>query len=119
MIVTVNSLLLVAVCGMLASILIGRVLERLWLILTLVSAGATLVAAMAALAGGADWEWRSEFLVGGEPLHLRIDGISALFLVLLCVVGGAATVYGREYWSESGASAFRPRRVACGGAVCC
>jgi hydrogenase-4 component B len=86
---------------MFVSILIGRVTERLWLAATLVSASATLAAAISVLAGGADWEWRGGFLVGGEPLHLRIDGISAFFLVLLCVVGGAATVYGREYWSET------------------
>jgi hydrogenase-4 component B len=79
----------------------ARKTPRLWLAATLLSASAALIAAIAVLAGGADWEWRSGFLVGGEPLHLRIDGISALFLVLLCVVGGAATVFGREYWSEA------------------
>jgi hydrogenase-4 component B len=110
MIVTVVPLPFVAVCGMFVSILIGRATERLWLAATLVSASATLVAAISVLAGGADWEWRGGFLVGGEPLHLRIDGISALFLVLLCVVGGAATVFGREYWSE----AAHPRSARAG-----
>jgi hydrogenase-4 component B len=75
--------------------------ERLWLATTLVVVVAVLLAAVTVLAGGADWEWRSGFLVGGEPVHLRIDGISAFFLVLLCVVGGAGTVYGREYWAEA------------------
>jgi hydrogenase-4 component B len=84
----------------LAGILIGRVSERLWLAAMLTSLGATLAAAISVLAGGADWEWRGGFPVGGELPHLRMDGISAFFLVLLCVVGGAATVYGREYWSE-------------------
>ncbi len=74
---------------------------RLWLATTLLGASAAAVPAISVLAGGPDWEWHSGFLVGGEPLHLRIDGISALFIVLLCVVGGAATVYGQEYWAET------------------
>jgi hydrogenase-4 component B len=49
---------------------------------------------------GAGWEWSSGFLVGGEPLHLRLDGLSAFFLVLLCVVGGAGSVYSRDYWPD-------------------
>ena len=31
---------------------------------------------------------------------LRLDGISALFLVLLCVAGGAASIYALEYWAD-------------------
>jgi hydrogenase-4 component B len=85
---------------MVLSILVGRVAERFWLTATLVGATAALVAAVRVLAGGADWEWRSGFLLGGEPLHLRLDAVSALFLVLLCVVGGAGAVYGRGYWTE-------------------
>ena len=51
---------------------------------------AGLSAALTVLLGGADWEWRSGFSLGGEPIHLRLDGLSALFLALLWVVGGAA-----------------------------
>ena len=61
------------------------------------------------LFGGADWEWRSGFLLGGEPLHLRLDAVSALFLVLLSVVGGAGGVYAREYWSDHHYPASAPR----------
>ena len=86
--------------GLSAGVAVAHKAPRLWLATTLLSAGAALIAAISVLAGDAGWEWRSQFLVGGEPLHLRIDGISAFFLVLLCVVGGASTVYGREYWSE-------------------
>ena len=93
-------LLLVAAGGMLVSILVGRAAERFWLTATLVGATAALVAAGRVLAGGAEWEWRSGFLLGGEALHLRLDAVSALFLVLLCVVGGAGAVYGRGYWTE-------------------
>jgi hydrogenase-4 component B len=91
--------LLIAAAATLASILAGWTAPRIWLIATLVSVGAALAAAMAVL-GGMDWDWRSGFAVGGERLHLRLDGISAFFLVLLSVVGGVASIYAREYWAD-------------------
>jgi hydrogenase-4 component B len=33
-------------------------------------------------------------------VHLRLDAVSALFLALLGLVGGAGAVYGRDYWTE-------------------
>src|ERR1035437_1449418 len=97
----VAALLLVATGGLLASILIGRIAARLWLMVTLISVIAGFAAGVMVLVGGGnEWEWRSAFLVGGEPLHLRLDAISAFFLVLLCVIGGAGAIYGREYWSS-------------------
>jgi len=101
-----------AAVGFSAGVAFACKTPRLWLATTLLSASAALIASISVLAGGADWEWRSEFLVAGEPLHLRVDGISAFFLVLLCVVGGASTVYGREYWSEKAhPRSARPGRV--------
>ena len=97
---TPGSLLLVAALGSLAAILAGYWAPRVWLAATLVEMGAVLAAAVLVLAGGADWEWRNAFPVGGEPLHLRLDGLSALFLALLGVVGGAASVYAHEYWAD-------------------
>lgn len=47
------------------------------------------------------FDWRSKFTVGGEALHLQLNAISAFFLMLLGVVGGAATVYALEYWSDT------------------
>jgi len=38
--------------------------------------------------------------LGGEVVHLRLDAVSALFLALLGLVGGAGAAYGREYWTE-------------------
>ena len=93
-------LLSLAAGGMLVSILAGRGAERVWLTATLAGMVAALAAAVTVLAGGADWEWRSGFLVGGEALQFRLDAISAFFLVLLCVVGGVCAVYGREYWAD-------------------
>ncbi len=86
---------------MVASLLVGRAAPRVWLATTLAGVTAALLAAVIVLTGGADWEWRSSFLLGGEPLHLRLDGLSAFFLVLLCVVGGAGSVYAREYWTDN------------------
>ncbi|HTQ31843.1 MAG TPA: proton-conducting transporter membrane subunit [Opitutaceae bacterium] len=86
--------------GLVAAILVGHAAPRLWLVLTLGGMGAALCAAFFVLRGGAEWNWRSGFPVGGEPLHLRLDALSALFLALLSVVGGAGAVYAREYWPD-------------------
>lgn len=93
-------LLLSAVVGQLASMLASRGVPRLWLAGTLAAGVAALAAAMTVLTGGADWEWRSEFLLCGEILHLRLDGIGALFMALLAVVGSAGAVYAVEYWAD-------------------
>lgn len=105
-------LLLAATGAMLVGIVAARKAPRLWLCSTLVGAFAALSAATAVLAGRSDWDWRSEFTVGGEALHLRLDGISAFFMVLLCFVGGAASVYARGYWADEA----HPRS-ACSGRV--
>ena len=94
-------LLLVAAGGIFAGILTGRASARFWLGATLVSVTAALAAAVRVLVGGNDWEWRSALLLGGEPLHFRLDAISAYFLVLLCVIAGAGAVFGHEYWSNT------------------
>ena len=74
---------------------------RAWLTATLTAALAALAAAVWVLADGAIWEWRPEFLVGGEAVHLRLDALSAFFLALLAVIGGVCSVYSREYWSDA------------------
>jgi len=73
---------------------------RVWLAGILVGASAGLVAAAMVLTSGSVWDWRSLACVGGEPLHFRLDAISALFLALLCLISGAGAVYAREYWSD-------------------
>src|SRR5512135_3768142 len=92
--------LLLAAAFLAAGIAVGRRWPRIWLALTLAGTVAALVAAGVVLVGAPAWEWRSGFSVGGEPLHLRLDGLSAMFLVLLSVVGGAGTVYAHEYWPD-------------------
>ena len=93
-------LLLIAAGGMVAGMLLGRGAPRLWLGLTVTGIAAGLAAAISVLAGGLDWEWWSACSVGGEPVHLRLDGVSAFFLVLLGVVGGTGAVYSHEYWAD-------------------
>ena len=99
--------LLLTICGIgiLASVLIGVFAPRLWLACVLAGTAGSLGAAAISLGTGQVWELQSALTVGGEPVHLRLDGLSALFLVLLSLVGGAGAVYAREYWSGHGASA--------------
>lgn len=106
---TPEPLIAVSAFGLVAGILLGPRWPRLWLALTLVAASSCLTAAVLVLGGAEEWQWRSEFPVGGEPIHLRLDGLSALFLVLLNVVGGAGAVYAREYWSDSHYPESAPR----------
>ena len=72
---------------------------------------AVLVAALAVLFGQNEWEWTSNFVLGGERVHMRLDGLSALFLAIVSVIGGAGAAYARDYWpdSEYPASAARGR----------
>ncbi|MCL4179559.1 MAG: NADH-quinone oxidoreductase subunit H [Verrucomicrobia bacterium] len=71
------------------------------------------MAAMAAgswvLVTGGVWDWQSPVRIGGEALHLRLDALSALFLVLVAVLGGAGALYAWEYWSDAGHPVSAPR----------
>lgn len=106
---TPGDLLLLAGSSLVASILVGPRWPRVWLAFTLAGALAAMVAATNVLVGGADWEWRSAFLLGGEPLHLRLDGLSAFFLALEAIVGAAGAAYARQYWSDTEYRASAPR----------
>jgi len=98
---TPGVLLLFAASALVAGIVAGPWSSRTWLGLTLMATTTALAAALAVLLGSADWNWSSTFPVGGEVLHFRLDGVSALFLVLLSVVGGAGAAYAHEYWSDA------------------
>jgi hydrogenase-4 component B len=97
-----GALLLVAAASLVAGIGLGPWLRRTWLALTIGGAALALGAAIPVLLGppSAAWEWRSVFLLGGEPLHLRLDGVSALILALVAVVGGTGALYASEYWPD-------------------
>jgi hydrogenase-4 component B len=107
---TVAPLLGIAAAALLLAIVAGRFAPRVWRAATLLGATAAFAAAVLVLAGGDEWDWRSALLLGGESLHFRLDALSAFFLVLLCVVGGAGTVYGQEYWAD----AAHPRSAPAG-----
>lgn len=104
-------LLLLAALGGVLGIASGPRSARVWIASTLGGTLAGLIASGMVLAGASSWEWRSGITLGGELVHLRLDALSALFLALLCVVGGAGALYAREYWSPEHypASAARGR----------
>lgn len=106
---TPGPLLLLAFVALMTGVVVGVRLSRCWLALTVIGTAAGLGAALMGLLGATDWEWRSGFSLGGELVHLRLDGVSALFLALLCVVGGGGAVYARAYWSEHHYPASAPR----------
>jgi len=94
-------LLLATVTGLVIGIATAWRAPRLWLGVTLTGAVGGLGAAAWVLAGGEPWDFQSTFVVGGEPIHFRLDALSAFFLALLSVLGGAATVYSRGYWQDA------------------
>lgn len=104
-----QSLLLAAMLGLVLSIVAGLKFPRVWLVLLLAGLVASCAVALGVLLGASEWEWRSAFAVGGEPLHLRLDSLSALFLALLSVIGGVGAVYATEYWSEKHYPESAPR----------
>lgn len=106
---TTAVLLILAVVALVAGCGCGARCPRLWLAANLTGSAAALAAAAGVLAGQPDLEWRSGILLGGEPLHLRLDGLGAFFLVLLAVAGGAGAVYAREYWPDHDHPLSAPR----------
>ena len=107
-----GGLLLLAAVALLIGIASAHRAPRVWLAASLAGAVAALAAAVGVLAGGETWNWRSEFLVGGEAVQLRLDAISAFFLALLAVLGGACSAYSHTYWSD----AAHPRSAPSGRA---
>jgi hydrogenase-4 component B len=96
----IGLLLTISGLSIAASMLGAARTPRLWLAGVVVWAGAGLGAAVESLVTGVGWGFQSRFAVGGQGVHLQLDAVSALFLALLCFVGGAGAVYGRGYWSE-------------------
>lgn len=88
--------------ALLIAIITGSYNPRVWLALTLLATVMALTASLVLLFGTDEtWEYRGALVIGGEELHLRLDGLSAMFLALLSVVGGAGAVYAQEYWSDA------------------
>lgn len=103
--------LFLALAGGVLSLMANK-LPRVALAFTLAAAFAALLAALTMLVGGTAWEWRSAVSIGGEPLHLRLDALSAVFLALPAVVGGVGAIYSCEYWNA------RDRPASAGAGRC-
>lgn len=97
---TTGIMVAVAAIALLVAVLCGRSAPRIWLASNLVAASAAMAGAVGVLASGAEWNWWSTAAVAGDRLHLRLDGVSALFIALLCVIGSAGAVYARSYWTD-------------------
>jgi hydrogenase-4 component B len=97
---TPGTLLAISAGALMLSLAVAKRSARGWVAALLVSVVAAFAAAGWILMAGEVWTWRSVWTVGGEPVSLRLDGISALFLALLAVVGGAGAVYAVGYWSD-------------------
>jgi len=100
MTMTPGWLLFVSIAGLTAGLAGAFRAPRLWLFATLAGAGAAFAAAVWILTTGAAWDWQPVFSLGGEPVHLRLDGLSAFFLALLSVLGGVGSLYQQEYWPD-------------------
>ncbi len=106
----IQTLLLISGLGMLTSILAGLRAPKVWLAGVLAGAAGAIGAAITILSTGGEWNSYNSAALGGEAIHLRLDALSALFLALVGLVGGAGAVYAGEYWSETA----HPRSAAPG-----
>ena len=101
-----GGLLLGALAGTVASLASFRA-PRLWLAASLGTAAAALAASLWVLVGGEPWDWRPALAPGGEALHLRLDGVSALRFASVFwvtpVVGGSFAPTGGEAPAGGGA----------------
>lgn len=93
-----TALFLTALSGLILAIFCAR-RARLWGTVTVTSLTCALACAVRVLAG-TDWTWRAEFTLGGEAPVFLLDGISAFFLVPVCVIGALSALYALEYWSD-------------------
>ncbi len=100
-----------ALIARVAEVVVGARWPRTWLATSLLGGAGLLAVALLTLSTGSVWEWRSAFAIGGTPVHLRLDALSAWFLALVGVVGAAGAAYSREYWADEyqGGSAARGR----------
>ncbi len=109
---TAGLLLSLAGLGALAGVPTGRFYPRLWLTLMLGALACVFLAAFPSAFHGTTWDYRSLAPIAGSRVHLLLDPLSALFLLLLAVVGACATLFSRGYWRDSD----HPRSAATGRA---
>ena len=96
----IPALLGAAALALVLAAALGTPRPRFWLGLNITAALAGLCAALTVMVTRTEWIWRSDLPLGGENATLRLDPVGALFLVLVCTVGGLGALYSHEYWSE-------------------
>ena len=62
--------------------------------------GLGITAALAALTVGVSVSIRFRGPLPDLTLHYRLDPLSAFFMLPICLVGAAGSVYGLSYWSQ-------------------
>ncbi|MCP5521339.1 MAG: NADH-quinone oxidoreductase subunit H [Verrucomicrobiales bacterium] len=92
--------LLIAVVALLLAFALGGQSARGWLAGLLTGGGGLATAALGVLLDGSPWDWHARFALGGETVHLRLDAVSAMFLLLIAVIGAAGGVYSLTYWGN-------------------
>lgn len=97
-----DTLIAIALLALVIGSLLGKWMPRCWLALTMIGALALLTAACSTLTTGSEWHWRGDLSVGGDQVHLRLDVLSAWFLVLVAVASGAGAAYAQGYWPDRG-----------------
>ncbi|NLW80787.1 MAG: NADH-quinone oxidoreductase subunit H [Desulfovibrionales bacterium] len=96
----ISLLLLCSLIGMLGG-MASMSFPRWWAACTLTGAITAFLAGTIVLTGQPGWSWKSDFLLGGTPLTLLLDAVSAFFLVLLSTVAAAGSIYAIRYWPDS------------------
>jgi hydrogenase-4 component B len=74
--------------------------ERCACLLTLAGVVSAAVGALAALAAGTPLQVVRPWQVPGGELALRLDPLATLFILPLCLVVGAGSIYGLGYWPQ-------------------
>lgn len=96
----IDFLLICALGATLVGLGTSHVSPRWWIISTLAASAYASWAAAKTLSSGSVWEWHSGWTLGGEHVFMRLDAISAFFLLLLAVVGASGAFYSRTYWPQ-------------------
>lgn len=63
--------------------------------------GVGLTAALTSLIAGGSGSLQFRGPMPGVNLHLRLDGLSAFFLVLVFLIGAIGSIYGLSYWAQA------------------
>lgn len=95
-----GTFLLIAAAALVFGIAAAFRAPRLWLGCTFIAAAAGLAGAAMVLFSGQPWEFMACLTLGSQPVHLRLDALSAFFLVLLVTIGAAGALYSMEYWPD-------------------